>query len=186
MTVIAATFDKNKNILVGADRQSTSGSSYKELSSPKIIKKNNFIIGITGGHLLNNVIKYNFNIPEHNKKISDDIYINTVFIKELRESLIKNNVSKVENNKENIESSLLIAYNNKIYIISSDFCVIEYNDGYCSIGSGSYHAMGALYIYKKLKKYVDKQGIIYAIKAAIKNDIYCSGKIDVFCLHKKE
>lgn len=179
MTVIVAAYDKNKNVIMGADRQSTVGNSIMLLANPKIIKKGAFLIGVAGWHLLSKVIQYDFVIPKHRKDLKADVYINTVFIKELRKCLKENNVSKVEHNKENTQSCMLISYKGNIYNIYSDFSVSRNND-YCAIGSGSNYALGSLASYKKIKKCIDKEGVKIAVASAIKNDIYCSGKIDIF------
>ncbi len=179
MTIIAVGYNKKKEIVFGSDRQATIGSDVTLLSQPKTIKKGEIVIGICGYVLLLKVLRYNFTIPKHEKDLTNDEYINTIFVEKLRKCFKDNNVSTVKDNKEDTKSGILVAYRGQIYEISCDFSVIKLSKDYYAIGSGRRFAIGALDSYMKINRAIDTQGIKIAVASAIKNDIYCSGKIDI-------
>lgn len=179
MTIIAGGYDKKRNIIFGADRQSTSGSVAILLSEPKIFKRDEILMGVCGWTLLRKVLMFDFKIPDHETNLTDEEYINTVFITKLRKCLKKHNVSTVKDEREDTKSCILMAYRKKIYKIDCDFCVTKFDKGYYAVGSGQDFALGALDTYKEIKKEINEEAITLAVKSATKNDIYCSGKIDI-------
>jgi ATP-dependent protease HslVU (ClpYQ) peptidase subunit len=179
MTIIAVGYNKKKEIIFGSDRQATIGGDIVLLSQPKIIKKGEIVIGVCGWALLLKVLRYNFVAPKHEKNLTNDEYINTIFVKKLRKCFKDNNVSTVKDNKEDTQSCMLVAYRGQIYEINCDFCVIKFSKDYYAVGSGRRFAIGALDSYLKTKGEIDENAIKIAVGSAIKNDIYCSGKIDI-------
>ena len=184
MTIIAVGYNKKKEIIFGSDRQATVGSDITLLSQPKIIKKGEIVIGVCGWALLLKVLRYNFVMPKHENNLTNDEYINTIFVKKLRECFKADNVSTVKDNKEDTKSCMLVAYRGRIYEIHCDFYVAKLSKDYFAIGSGRRFALGALDSYMKIKGEIDANAIKIAVGSAIKNDIYCSGKIDIMNCNK--
>jgi ATP-dependent protease HslVU (ClpYQ) peptidase subunit len=71
--------------------------------------------------------------PRHKNKVDDYEYLVTIFIPALRTEL------------ELAESSYILTYHGKLFVLDADFQVGEPNDRYFADGSGGFHANGALY-----------------------------------------
>lgn len=69
-----------------------------------------------------------------------------------------------------MEGDLIFGYRNRLFIIQSDYSVLESSDGYMSIGSGYLFALGSLFSTKNL---IDnpKTRIHLALQSAAKFDM---------------
>ena len=149
-------------ILLGADRQYSWGSMSRE--GTKIVQKApNFIFAGAGQ---GSTIKCfeNFNLPSKKESESDSQYLFKVFdafkdyCKELNNIIVDKNV--VYN-----QSSGIVVYNYKKYLLSSDFIVYEIMEDRTCLGSGGDFALGYLE-----DREVTKDNIIKAIQCSIKYD----------------
>lgn len=164
MSTIIAYINKNTNVGYmasdgnGLDKNSSinfknkkifkySGNKHKELEAEGY----NIIIGMAGNYKELETLRYYnelFNDFVPLNVDSENNHINRKFI-------VKNIIPKLKNifmNQTECDSDIIMIISNKIYIIQSDYSVIEPSEDYYAIGTGEYYAFGALYMINELRK----------------------------------
>ena len=175
MSVVVAIKDKDK-VLIGADSQVTRGSTRKTLNNPnnykiwKVRGVNNCLMAHVGNVRDANIIR----LMEH--LVTDyDVFCNNIdyeyvvksIVPDIVEELKKYGFIKNEKYFEGFDSRFIFSFEDQLYVINSDGCVLEVDD--CvAIGSGELEAVGSL-----LSTEGDpKERIIKAIKSSAASDIY--------------
>lgn len=154
MTCIGAirTVEKNGDVTItfGADTCVSSYRVYGEYESTKITKKSDMLIASAGALRYADLLNYNFVPPVRGVGEEAKSYIATKFIAAVI-SVLKTH-QHITNKNENIVSSgtMLVAYDSKVFKISSDFSLMEFNE-HTAIGSGADYMLGALYATKDMK-----------------------------------
>jgi len=136
MTCVVALHHEGK-VYLGADSSAVENGGISTRIEPKIFKKGKFLMGYCNSFRFGQVVEYYFNPP---KSKSSNImeYMVCQFVPELI------SVTKYHDVEENT-SSLIIAYEGKIFYIDSDWQVGWDTTDYHAIGSGADVAMGSLY-----------------------------------------
>lgn len=194
LTILVALKDKKNNrIILGTDKQVTTGS-VKELIHNKIVTVNIPVvdgygekirtdkchIAIAGYVYINNFIEYAFNAPPMDNNMIFIEYLQKKFLKKLREELTNQNLAEVNSNQFDSESGFLIVYDDEIFVIDFNFGVCTINDEYSVNGSGFEIALGSLYTTKKVKPSIGAvKRVKLAVKSAIEYDVYCGGEVDI-------
>ena len=174
MSVVCAIKEHGK-VIIGADSQVTKGGTRTSLSNP-----NNYKIwqydDVPGcyfaqvGHVREGQVI----------RVSDDLIKDLDFIYDMIDfkfcvkhlvprminELVENKLMKEEDTMS--DSSFIFAYKNLLFVIDTDFTVIEVDD-FCAIGSGRNEAIGSLL--STIGENAETR-IIKAIKASAANDIY--------------
>jgi ATP-dependent protease HslVU (ClpYQ) peptidase subunit len=144
-TAIVGLIDDNGAIWFASDR--LRGNEKNE--NPKIIVKNNMIIGTAGYASIGDFIKYQFVFPEYTAAFeSFTEYLCRAFVPALRFVSEKNNWIKQNRQGEGeyFDGQIIIGYDRKIYTISSYFAVVTIGDDQkmTAIGSGGDYCLGSL------------------------------------------
>ena len=176
MSVVIA-IKENDRIYFGADSQCTSGGTRRSLSNPNNYKiwevKNatNCIMGHVGNVRDANAVKVIDDLVDELVMYKDDVdfdYVVKDVFPHILYVLEKRSYIKTSPVFDGLDSSFLFAYQDKLFLLSSDGSVIEIDD-YIAIGSGKSQAIGSLLCTEGLDP-VNR--IIKAIKASAANDIY--------------
>lgn len=151
MSVVVAIKDGNR-VYMGADSQSTKGSTRITLRNPnnfkiwKVLDSNNCLMASVGASRDANVIRLVQGIVDEYDEFAKRVnyrfvvkYIVPNIVRELKRA----GFIKDENYIEHINSAFLFAYKDKAFLIDSDLCVLEIDD-YVAIGSGAPEAIGSL------------------------------------------
>lgn len=176
MSVVVA-IKENGNVYIGADSQSTKGSTRITLRNPnnykiwKVINSNNTLMASVGSARDANVIRVVPGIVDDYDEFYNRVdykfvvkYVAPNIVKELKKAgFLKN-----DDYLEFMDSAYLFAYRDKLFLIDRDLCVLEIDD-YVAIGSGSSEAIGSLL---STEGEDPRTRIIKAIKASAANDIY--------------
>lgn len=156
MTCIIGYIDNvNNNVVIGGD---SAGSSYDQIiirKDSKVFKVGPFVIGATSSFRMIQLLKFTFQPPEikKNQNIGFNVkeqpidiyqYMCTDFIKSLRECLSHGGFLAKDTEGREVGGVFLVAWENRLFSIESDFQVAEFTDGFHSVGSGSVYALGAL------------------------------------------
>ena len=176
MSVVVA-IKENGKVYIGADSQVTKGGTRATLKNPnnykiwKVRGADNCLMAHVGNVRDANIVRLmdglvsEYNIYKHHidyefvvKKVVPDI------ISELKEY----GYVKDQKYVEFMDSSYIFSFQDQLYVINPDGCVLEVDD-YVAIGSGSDQAIGSLLSTEKEKP---EQRIIKAIKASAASDIY--------------
>ncbi len=168
MTLIVGIVDKDTGTVhFGADRITVLGMGKDTMSTPKIFKKGEFIIGSAGYSRGINLLEHVFEIPNINKDEKD---ITKYMVKEFIPALIKcfkdNQFYSKESELILNEQSILVGIRGHLYSVFGAFEVMESSSNYATAGYGMYHANGMLEYALKTQNRNDH---IHLIKDVIKN-----------------
>lgn len=144
MTCIVGIVEDNE-IFMGCDTITSPGDgNIRNISESKIIKKNNCLIGVAGSALgMQILLNYDWSFPKN--EINKLPFILRNIFKE------NEYMDRVENGIEISPCLFMVGYQNQLYEIDSDFCMISFKENYHSIGSGEKYALGSLFSTKNLK-----------------------------------
>lgn len=179
MSVVVAYKDIDRDrVIVGCDSQVTRGgykSTLQNKNNWKIFKpmdNENLIIGVVGDLRDINLLSLEKNLIDELTIIKGEVdfkYIVKTIVPKIFKILIDNKRIKIKDGVvDDMCSSVLFVYKNKIYGIYSDGAVIEYED-FCALGSGEQLAYGSLNSYNGSDA---QDAVVDAIKSSIKNDLY--------------
>lgn len=187
MSIVIGLKDKNK-VWIGADSLITMGSEKfcgVNSNNGKVFKdENDILIGWVGSTKIGNVLRnLRYMVTWHDvekeslNKYNDGAHILSYLYNKLLPGI--KHMLKVEDlidEKDNtFDGNILIAYKTHLFIILSDFCMLEVDD-YIVIGNGSDFAKGALDAYLDTK--ISPQlKICKAINIAIDNNNTCGGPV---------
>lgn len=159
---------KSKKMTLMADSRSSTPAGFyidKNEFRDKVFKKGKMVFGCSGTSLLNQVVKYNCEIPELEKGEDTKAYMVTKFIPALRKAVNENNAT-IKGEKGTMNGTVMIGFNGHIYVIGSNYTITEVADEFTVIGSGSSFAIGSL---KTNKSPDQKEKVKFAIKLAAKH-----------------
>lgn len=145
MTTIVAVQEKG-NVVFASDSQ-TSWGGRKSWSAEKVFRNGGLVIGAAGDVRVSNVFEAaELPQPETSLKRRGDIYrwlVNTL-IPALQKALEDARTLSESNGETGNRGSFLVAVNNQVFELSSDFAVTTERNGKYAIGSGGAVAIGAL------------------------------------------
>lgn len=154
MTCIIGYKDKvNNRVYIGADSRVTSGDQIRDISSNiKLFKpKNNtnIVVGASGVLSAVQALKYSDVFPGEEYLQKSKLEFNIEYItKHLIISIMELLEKRKFIDKDYLALDIVIGYKDKLFFIDSDFCGIEIDSDYISIGSGSDYALGSLFTSK--------------------------------------
>ena len=165
MTCIVGLEDKG-HVYLGCDSVQTNGYFSSAIDCKKIFKNGPLTLGYTSSFRFADLLQYNLSVPAQSKDIPDDRqYLVTVVVKAIRETLKNGGFATISSNNES-GGTCLIAYKNKLYTMQDDYSIVRDINGYASVGSGSYFALGSLASTYKMKLKPEEK-VKLALEAAI-------------------
>ncbi len=145
MTCIVGLVDKkHNNVVIGADSVAIADNSFTIRKDSKIFINDKFIIGCSGSFRMMQLIRFSFKPPRIGLK---DIYeyLCTDFINSLRECFKQGGYLQRFEYGDEKGGVFLLAYEDRLFKIDSDFQVGESDNGMYACGCGDEFAIGALY-----------------------------------------
>lgn len=187
MTCIVGIIDPDSgSVYMGADLCVTGSYTKDILAQPKIFFKNEEMLMGCSGHLrFGQIIEHSFNPPEWRYDLKTDFeYLCTDFIHALRECLAENGFGKEAQKLEadSDEGSAIIAFNGSLWILTSDFCVLQSPRNFAVLGSGEPYAQGSLLATERVMNMDPENRINMAIEAASEFDLRCNNMVTISCL----
>ena len=175
MSVVVAIKEKNK-VIIGADSQVTRGSTRKTLNNPnnykiwKVRGVDNCLMAHVGNVRDANIVRLMKHLVTDYDVFTEAIdyeYVVKSIVPDIISELKKYGYVKDDKYFDGFDSRFIFAFQDQLYVINSDGCVLEVDD--CvAIGSGEHEAVGSL-----LSTTGDsKERIIKAIKSSAASDIY--------------
>lgn len=156
MTCVIGAIDReNKKVFMGSDKNGCTDDFQTEYQNPKILKieikgqrtnnKKNVLIGLAGNYRALNLIEVNshylFSDCNLDNIYAEEAHINLKF-------LIKYFVPKLQVLLKDIEKKelpeLLIAVEDRLYIMQSDYSILVPGNEFAVIGSAEEYAIGAM------------------------------------------
>jgi ATP-dependent protease HslVU (ClpYQ) peptidase subunit len=173
MTCIAA-LKANGKVYMAGERGASTEDTILHLTKPKIKSIGPYVIGFAGS-MDGQKIYYSFDPPKPYPEEDLDAFMNTKFLKYLREFYDDWWVDTAKDS----ELSLLIGIKDKLYEHNaSDMSLNEFSSPFVSIGSGAHFAMGYLSA-TSITKTTPEKRVEGAVKTAIKFSPTCSGTVDI-------
>lgn len=121
------------------------------MKTPKIIKKGEYLLAITGDTRPGDILTYNWNPPSY--KNQDPIqFMGKKIIPSIIKTFTENGYAWNDNDKDKEAGfDYLLAFNGIIFHIASDMSFIQSESNFYGIGSGGHFALGYMY-----SRYSDK------------------------------
>lgn len=178
MTCVVGIIDASGCIYMGSDTQSTQGYTKRHLTNDgKVFIKNGVIFGFTGKLRGAQLIEHELDFPDHTQvNLDKKTFIIKEIIPKLRECFKAAGYSEEVNKQEGHDDEYLLGIDGRLFVIQSNYQVVEDKESYRTIGSGSNVALGSLYTTKTMELTTEER-LRLAIAAAINNDLYCGGEI---------
>ena len=143
MTCIVGMVHKGK-VYIGADSLGSDGFTQQVRKEPKVFKNGEFLIGCTSSFRMIDILKWKFNPPT----VKDDNlhkFMVTDFVDAVRTLFVDNGYNITSDDWRS--GCFLVGLKGRLFSIESDFQV--YEQDFCAVGSGAYHALGSLYTSKR-------------------------------------
>jgi ATP-dependent protease HslVU (ClpYQ) peptidase subunit len=145
MTCIVA-LEHEGTVWVGGDSAGIDGLSICNRADEKVFINENLIMGFCGSFRIGQLLRYSLEVPEQSVKQTDDMeYLVNDFVDAVRELLNEKGAAKKENELEEHESSFIVGFKGKIYVVEEDYQVGRPRENYAAVGCGAQIALGALY-----------------------------------------
>lgn len=151
MTCVIAVIDKETNkVFMGCDSGVQENWTMLQIKQPKMIKLNDMLIGISGTLRPLQLIQHQLVLADRTEKQSSMEYLVKVFVPAVKQLLVDNDCIMNNDNYKQSDSNLLIGYRGEIFIMDTNFQIVQTNDSYSAIGSGTDTALGALAVFSNM------------------------------------
>lgn len=172
MTCIVAV-QQDGVIYMAGDRAASNDSIIGTLTTPKVFKSDEFLIGYCGS-MAGKRLMYHFDPPSPSQYTDTDEFMHTTFLTYLKDLYEKIWIG----DGEPLDLDLIIGIRGKLYDHNViNMALNEYNRDYMAAGSGMEYAYG--YLYSGANASDPYQRAIGAVKAAIEFSPSCGGDIDI-------
>jgi len=166
MTCIVALKDE-KAIYMGGDAAGVGGLSLSIRQQPKVffLNEGKMMIGYTSSFRMGQLLQHQLVVPEHSPRKDTEKYLVTDFIDAVRNCFKSHGYSRVKESEE-FGGIFLLAYDNEIWGIDSDYQVGKNYVPYDAVGCGADIALGSLYSTHTNDRYNSWDRINVALSAA--------------------
>jgi ATP-dependent protease HslVU (ClpYQ) peptidase subunit len=144
---------ENGKVYIGADSAASRNWEIYDASTKKVFcrqsgadsKDGIYLFGCAGSYRMVQLLRYKLEIPICNFRNDRYImqYMANDFIEAVRSCLKEGGLSQVDNNVESF-FEFLVGFRERLFVVRSDFAVLEHYTPYIAIGSGHRYAMGAM------------------------------------------
>jgi len=144
MTCVAGYVDTNGDIYMGGDSIGVNGGEYTLIKDSKVFIKRNMIFSFSTSFRMGNILKYDFEIPNHPPNLSTMEYLISIFLVKL---LVKYEERRYLTISDNVAFSevFLLGYDNRLFKIEPDLCIIEDEKKYDAAGCGQSFAKATFF-----------------------------------------
>ena len=172
MTCIVGLVD-GKKVWLGGDRAATDGGLNRTLlKEPKIFTKGNVGFGVCGLPKVMDALKHGVELPKQQGG-DDRAFLVTELVPAIREGLVKLEAASPDNSPFGgsgeicFEGAMLVAYRGHLYTLEGNFQLVEGDEKFASVGSGSKLAIGSFDATRKVRN--PKRRVLMALEASTKN-----------------
>lgn len=172
MTCIVGLVD-GKNVWLGGDRAATDGQLNRTLlKDPKIFTKGEIGFGVCGLPKVMDALKHGIDLPEQSDG-DDKRFLVAELIPFIREGLVALDAASKDNSPLGgsgevcFQGAILVAYRGRLYNLQGNFQLVEGDEKFNSVGSGSKLALGSFESTKSI--WSPKKRILMALEASTKN-----------------
>ena len=187
MTCIVGLVDGSK-VWLGGDRAATDGGLNRTLlKEPKIFTKGNVGFGVCGLPKVMDALKHGIDLPEQSGG-DDRKFLVTELVPAIRDGLVKLDAAGKDTSPFGgtgevcFEGAMLVAYRGRLYNLQGNFQLVEGDEKFASVGSGSKLALGSFEATKKT--WGAKKRVLMALEASTKN-AGCAPPFDTLVVKKR-
>jgi len=125
------------------------------IQTSKVWKKGPFIFGSSGSYRAIQLVRQYMNVMRlliENRRRADPItesFMVSTMVPAIKKILEDHNFSEKHNEQSSQEAEFLIGVDNKLFLLQSDYAVLEFAAPFAAIGSGMLVAAGAMEILTK-------------------------------------
>lgn len=144
MTTIAAR-QTGDGIQFAWDQQTTLGGRKEHTTHPKVFANGKIVFAVAGHVRYSNILAA-MSMPKRQRKHQPDTFkwVSVVLTNAIRQATKDADFASFEDQRISNDSVALVAVDNQLFEIGSDYSVTQTENGLYSIGSGSSYALGAL------------------------------------------
>ena len=143
MTCIVGLVDSNK-VYIGGDSAGVAGLDMTVRADQKVFRNGPMLFGFTSSFRMGQLLRYAFEVPDHDPRTDVDKYMVTTFIDAVRGCLKSGGYARKINEEESA-GVFLVGYQGQLYRVDSDYQVGEAVDAFDAVGCGANFALGVLY-----------------------------------------
>lgn len=138
--------EKDGHVWIGGDSAGVNGSlNIHTRRDEKVFKKEEFVMGFTTSFRMGQLLRYEFEPPDHSSKKDEMGYLVGPFVDAMRECFRASGYLQREDTLQEYGGTFLLGYRGKLYQICDDFQIAHTFDGYAAVGCGQDVALGSLY-----------------------------------------
>ncbi len=153
-----------KDLYIGGDSAGVAGYNICSRTDLKVFENGPFVMGFTTSFRMGQILRWSLVPPVHPEGVSDEKFMNTIFVDAVRNCLKAGGFAKKENETET-GGTFIIGYRGRLYVMEEDYQIGMYADGYAAVGCGGQIALGCLYGTSKMKP---RARVELALEAAAK------------------
>lgn len=159
MTCILGMEHQNK-VYIGGDSARMSGWERNILSSHKVFRLNDFLIGYSGAVRMQNIMHHCVTIDRRQADDEcEEQFVVTGLVEAVRKAMKDNGYITGEQGRDTTGNNAFLAgYRGKLYWIGSDFDVSHFTGGIAAVGTGADYALGALRMQLKMREQLIARG----------------------------
>lgn len=187
MTCIVGLIDGDK-VWLGGDRAATDGGLNRTLlKEPKIFTKGDIGFGVCGLPKVMDALKHAIDLPQQSGG-DDKSFLVAEVVPAIREGLKKFDAAGPSSspfggsNEICFEGAMLVAYRGRLYELEGNFQLVEGEEKFASVGSGSKLAIGSFDSTRKVSN--AKKRLLMALEASTKN-AGCAPPFDTLVVKKR-
>lgn len=181
MTCITAAV-KGGKCAIAADSFGGSASSYQIYKTPKLVRKPvrngggsiDVLIGYTSSYRMGDILRYLWECPEFSGDANE--WIVAKCIPSLR-CLFESEGFMGKDDSRDSGGDFIFIVDCRIFHIQNDFSVLEPSEGYLSVGSGEYIAVGAMWNEAAREEATAESICSAGMRAAIAHNPYVAGPV---------
>ncbi|MFB9992038.1 hypothetical protein ACFFLM_08705 [Deinococcus oregonensis] len=140
----------NGNTYLASDSCASDGHTYNLTAHPKLFSNSSLSIGYTSSFRMAQLLEHSFIPPKRANKTPPLTYLVRDVVPSLRKLFKDGGYGTVSNNSET-GGQFLVALDNQIFTVQSDFSVSVWRQPFAAVGSGEEPALGALWATAGLK-----------------------------------
>jgi len=179
MTCIAAIAD-GETVWMGGDSASVHGDNIQICFAPKVVRREQFLIGCAGDTRFTQVVRYAFDPPAYQPThMSPDKFMAVHFLGKLQCVLKDHGAMRYDDGRQWANAGMLVGFAGRLFQISEDFSFVENTWKYDAIGSGQDFALGAFFATLPANRYRPYERIQMALDAASRHSVGVDGPFTI-------